>query len=206
MTYILDLQGFSFNLIFTNCSAHLDADAMSRLFRFTDSVDELTVPLPSFGDIEDDDLRNLLALQDQQPSTLKQASRLIQNMCTDFEYLDYVPDPRLLFPQHEDTAPAAPAASLPDRDKDDEDPLLPPPGSPTLFANTVHSTTTPRRLSPTCPVPLPFPSGYVRDTASPQGSRITTSPFNTVPSYIDYHSNITIPTFVNYVHLFNNAL
>jgi hypothetical protein len=44
MTYILDLQGFTFNVIFTKGSAHFDADALSRLFRFTDSVDELTVP------------------------------------------------------------------------------------------------------------------------------------------------------------------
>jgi len=202
MTYILDLQGFTFNVIFTKGSAHLDADALSRLFRFTDSVDELTVPLPSFGDVQDENLRNLLALQEQHPETMKQASQLINNMCTDFDYLDYTPDPRLLFPNHEDTVLAQPADSLPDRDHDKDSPPL---GSPPAVANTV-SITTPQRLPNSCTVPIPSPFGTVRDIASPQGSRIISTNTTPVPSYVEYDSTITTPTFVKYISFPNNVI
>ena len=60
ITYILDIQGFQFNIYFKKGKIHLDADALSRLFRFQDSVDELSVPPPHFGKVEDGDLRLLL--------------------------------------------------------------------------------------------------------------------------------------------------
>jgi len=120
MSYILDLQGFQFNIFFTKGSQHLDADAMSRLFRFTDTVDELTIPLPNFGEVQDADLRNLLQCQQQDPDTIRKATDLVRRMCADVDYLDYNPNPHLLFPNHQE-APARPAASLPVQDDIDED-------------------------------------------------------------------------------------
>jgi hypothetical protein len=78
MTYILNIHGFQFNIYFKKGKIHLDADALSRLLRFQDSVDELSVPPPHFGKIEDDDLRLLLEKQATDPSTLKKVSELIK--------------------------------------------------------------------------------------------------------------------------------
>ena len=65
-------------MYFKQGKIHLDADALSRLFRFQDSVDKLSVPPPHFGKVEDDDLRLLLEKQTTDPSTLKKVSELIK--------------------------------------------------------------------------------------------------------------------------------
>ena len=60
------------------------------------------MPPPHFGKVEDDDLRLLLEKQSTDPSTLKKAAELINNMCKDSDFLDYNDNPRDVFPQHQE--------------------------------------------------------------------------------------------------------